>query len=279
MDAFCLAEDERLDNINEKLSLIQKKNGLTFGSDAFLLSAFVRSQSRALCVDLGSGTGVIPLLLAAKEKIGRACALEIQPAFAELIARNAALNGLQERVMPLCADVREVRPERLPAEFLDGAAQVDIVTANPPYMKVNAGQRNRDDEKYLARHEVCGGIADFCACAARFLRSGGSFYCVWRPDRLDELMAGLHANRFAVKRMAFVHADEASEASMVLIEARADGAPSLKLLSPLLLHTVQSRGLSYRPLTDKAQQIYDTMQWYDTKEKEGKDQWKEANEF
>ena len=82
-------------------------------------------------------------------------------------------------------------------------------------------------------------------------------------------MAGLHANRFAVKRMVFVHADEISEASMVLLEARADGAPSLKLLPPLLLHTVESRSLPYRPLTTRAQQIYDTLQWYDIPRKEG----------
>lgn len=274
-----LAEDERLDSINEQLSLIQKKNGLTFGTDAFLLAAFVRTQRRALCVDLGSGTGVIPLLLAAKDKIGRACGIEIQPPFADLISRNAAINGLEERVFSLCADLREVRPEVLPAAFLKGTQQVDIVTANPPYMKINAGLRNRDDEKYLARHEVCGDVGDFCVCAARLLRSGGAFYCVWRPDRLDELMAGLHANRFAVKRMAFVHADEESEASMVLIEARADGAPSLKLLPPLLLHMAGSQGLSPRPLRPRAQQIYDTMQWYDTPKKEGKESWKEANEF
>ena len=264
-----LAADERLDKINERLSLIQKKNGLTYGTDAFLLSAFVRPQPHALCADLGSGTGVIPLLLCAKDKIRRACAIEIQPAFAELITRNAALNGLDGRLSSVCADLRAVRSELLPTEFLCGAHQVDIVTANPPYMKINAGQRNRDDAKYLARHEVCGGVADFCACAARLLRSGGSFYCVWRPDRLDELMAGLHANRFAVKRMAFVHADENAEASMVLIEARADGAPSLKLLPPLLLHTPESRGLSYRPLSTRAQEIYDTLQWYDISEREG----------
>lgn len=265
-----LAEDERLDIINEQLSLIQKKNGLTFGTDALLLAAFVRAQRRALCVDLGSGTGVIPLLLAAKDKIDRACAVEIQPQFADLISRNATANHLTSRVFSVCADLRDVHPERLPDAFLQGAKQVDIVTANPPYMKTDTGLRNRDDAKYLARHEVCGGVADFCACAARLLRSGGAFYCVWRPDRLDALMAGLHSNRFAVKRMAFVHADEMSEASMVLVEARSDGAPSMKLLPPLLLHSTDSSGMSYRPLTTVAQQVYDAVQWYDTLGKEKK---------
>jgi Obg family GTPase CgtA-like protein len=89
---FVLGEDERLDEINAQLRLIQKKNGLTFGTDAYLLSAFVRPAPHDRAVDLGSGTGVIPLLLTAKQKIAHACAIEIQPAFAALIERNVALN-------------------------------------------------------------------------------------------------------------------------------------------------------------------------------------------
>ncbi|MBQ7337009.1 MAG: methyltransferase [Clostridia bacterium] len=259
-----LAADERLDRINENVTLIQKKNGLTFGTDAYLLSAFVRRQRTARCVDLGSGTGVIPLLLCAVDKVRVSCAVEIQRDFASLIARNAAHNQMQTRVLPLCADVRDLRPSFLPAEM--GQAQVDMVTANPPYMRINAGARNREDAKYLARHEVCGDIVDFCACAARLLHSGGSFYCVYRPDRLSTLMRAMAQNRLEPKRMAFVHADAESEPSMVLIEARLDGAPALRLLPPLILHDVDSRPLPSRPLSAQAQKIYDTMCWYDTEE-------------
>ena len=261
-----LLPDERLDRINEQLTLIQKKNGLTFGTDALLLSAFVRTQKRAQCVDLGSGTGVIPLLLSAKEKIARGVALEIQPAFVELIDRNVALNGLQSRLSSLAGDVRTLRIKELEPFFGEKSAYADIVTANPPYMRANAGARNRDDEKYIARHEVAGDIGDFCACAGRILRSGGSFYCVYRPDRLADLMRALAANHLEPKRMAFVHADAESEPSTVLIEARLDGAPSCKLLPPLLLHEVDSRNLPHRPLTARAQHIYDTLNWYDTEE-------------
>lgn len=259
-DMRSLSPDERLDHVNEQVTLIQKKNGLTYGSDAFLLSAFVRAQRHACAVDLGSGTGIIPLLLLARDKIACAYAAELQPGFVDLIGRNAVLNQMQHRLTPLEADVRTLRAADLQRE------SVDIVTANPPYMTVNSGERNRDDEKYMARHEVAGGVADFCSCAARLLRSGGSFYCVWRPDRISDLLRGLAANRLEPKRMAFVHADENSEPSIVLIEARAGGAPYCRMLPPLLLHEPQSRGLSHRPLTARAQQVYDTMQWYDTKE-------------
>jgi tRNA1Val (adenine37-N6)-methyltransferase len=260
-----LAECERLDHINAHISLIQKTNGLTYGTDAFLLAAFVRQQKSAICADLGSGTGVIPLLLASSGKIARASAVEIQPDFAELIGRNATINHLDDRVLPLCADIRQLHPETLPTTD-EKKSQVDIVTTNPPYMKVNAGRRNRDDAKYLARHEVCGDIGDFCSCAARILRSGGAFYCVYRPDRLGALISAMSANRLEPKRMVMVHADEESEPSCVLIEARLDGAPSLKMLPPLLLHAKESRGLPHRPLTERAQKIYDTLTWYDQEE-------------
>jgi tRNA1Val (adenine37-N6)-methyltransferase len=257
MNNLLLGEDERLDEINEGLHLIQKKNGLTFGSDAYLLSAFVRPSSRAVAVDLGSGTGVIPLLLTARNKIKCTYAVEIQPAFASLIDRNAALNGMSDRIFSLCADVREMRPGCLPTD-----KQVDIVTANPPYMKADSGARNRDDEKYIARHEVAGGIDDFCAAASRLLRSGGLFYCVFRPDRLSELYASLLRYRLEPKRMIYVHADAQAEPSVVLIEARLDGAPSLKILPPLFLHDTDSRTARSRPLTARAAAVYEHMELF-----------------
>lgn len=255
------AEDERLDHVNENLTLIQKKHGLTYGTDAFLLAAFVRAQKNSLCVDLGSGTGVIPLLLLTKEKVRNCVAVEIQPCFASLIERNAQLNGLPSRLHAYEADIRTVRAEQVASLFETNVGGVDVVTANPPYMKNHAGARNRCDEKYMARHEVAGNIEDFCACAARLLRSGGLFYCVWRPDRISELMQALSRHRLEVKRMVFVHADAESEPSVVLLESKLDGAPSCRLLPPLLLHETGSRTLPHRPLTQKAQRIYDTMQW------------------
>jgi tRNA1Val (adenine37-N6)-methyltransferase len=126
-------------------------------------------------------------------------------------------------------------------------------------MRVGNGRRNESEAKYIARHEVCGGIEDFCAAAARVLRYGGSFYVVWRPDRLTELMAALREHKLEPKRMTLVHADLQSEPSMVLIEARAGGNPSLTVTPPLILHEVESRGLAHRPLTPTAQAIYDRM--------------------
>lgn len=252
----CLADDERLDTVNEQLRLIQKKQGLTFGTDAFLLAAYVKSAPKTVAVDLGSGTGILPLLLLAKNKIKSATAVEVQPAFAELIAKNAALNGFGDRILPLCANVRELRPEHIGGE-------VGLVISNPPYMKCTSGKRNESDEKYIARHEVCGNISDFCACAARLLKHGGKFVCVWRPDRLTDLLNAMHENRLEPKRMTFVHADTESEPCGVLIEAVKGGAPSVRVSKPVILYEAYKKGESVRRLTPMAQKIYDTCSFDD----------------
>ena len=246
-----LLSDERIDEVNESLRLIQKKKGLTFGTDAYLLAAFIRPQPFGTAVELGGGTGIISLLLATKEKVGRVTAVEVQPAFADLIDRNAALNGLSLKVSARCADLRDLRA----ADF---GKEVDLVFSNPPYMKCNAGKRNEADEKYIARHEVCGDISDFCAAASRLLKHGGRFACVWRPDRLTALLNALHEARLEPKRMTFVHADAASEPCMVLVESVKGGAPSLYISPPLLLYTPQKEGEATRTLTPVAEEIYQT---------------------
>ena len=127
-----------------------------------------------------------------------------------------------------------------------------------PYMRTDSGKRNESDGKYMARHEVCGNIGDFCAAAARLLKYGGRFYCVYRPDRLSELMDALHEHHLEPKQMVFVHADAESEPSMVLLLATKGGAPSLRILPPLMLHDSTDK-TGVRRLSARAQKIYDTM--------------------
>lgn len=244
-------DDERIDEVNENIRLIQKKAGLTFGTDAFLLAAYMKEQHRAVAAELGCGTGIISLLCAARNKFAHIHAFEIQEEFATLTKRNITLNSLDERVECHLADIRNVKPS-------DTGGELDVVFANPPYMLTDSGKPNIADAKNIARHEVCGGIYDFCACAKRLLKHGGRFYCVFRPDRLSALFSAMAENKLEPKEMTFVHADTETPPSMVLVCATLGGAPSLKVSAPLILHESFS-GESSRKLSPRAERIYDTM--------------------
>ena len=247
--------DERLDQVNERLTLLQKKNGLTYGTDAFLLAAYLRPMHRARAADFGCGTGIISLLAQAKEKFAHITAIEVQQSFAELTARNIALNGLDERISVLHADITKLRPD-------DVGGELDIVFSNPPYMRTDSGRRNEADEKYIARHEVHGSVADFCLAAGRLLKHGGLFYVVWRPDRLSELMAGLHKATLMPKRMTFVQADTETAPSMVLMECKKGAAPSMKVTPTLILYR-DGASVTPRVMTDAANKIYESCQMGD----------------
>ena len=234
--------------INENLTLIQNSNGLTFGTDAYLLAAFAQGGAKKACADLGSGTGIIPLLCASKNKYKKIYAVEIQPSFAELIFRNADINCLSDKISSVCADVRELNSSVLGEE-------VDEVTANPPYMKLDSGKRNEHDEKFIARHEVCGDIGDFCAAASRILKHGGNFYTVWRPDRLCDLLFALRTNRIEPKLMTFVHATPESQPSIVLVRSKKGAASGCTLTRPLFLHN-NAEDARANVLSNDAEAIY-----------------------
>ena len=242
-----LFEDERLDEVNENLTLIQKKDGLTFGTDAFLLASFIKTVPCAKSAELGAGTGIISLLVAQRKKLGHIHALEVQKDFCALTERNVKLNGLDDRITVLEADVRDVKPVHVGGEL-------DVVFSNPPYMKNDSGKRNSSERKYIARHEVMGGIDDFCAAAYRLLKHGGKFYCVWRPDRLVGLICAMRNNRLEPKILQTVCANTESAPSMVLVMAQKGGNEGLITPPTLFLNRDGSN-----ELTDRAARIYDTL--------------------
>lgn len=246
-----LLQDERIDYVNEKITLIQKKNGLTFGTDAFLLASYIKPSSRARAAELGCGTGIISLLCASRQKLARIYAFEVQEKFFELTKRNIENNDLGSVIEAKLADIRNICST-------DTDGELDIVFSNPPYMRTDSGKRNEYDEKYIARHEVMGGINDFCASASKLLKHSGKFYVVWRPDRISELMQGLFNNNLEPKQITFVHADADSEPSMMLLCATKGGKPYAKVTPPLILHDIGYKE-GNRRLSEKAQKIYDTL--------------------
>lgn len=242
--------DEKITEINENLTLIEKKNGLTFGTDSYMLSAFIHESKYKRGVDLGSGTGIIPLLCAAKDKGSHIYAVEIQEQFASLIERNANLNGYSERISSICKDIREV-------SISDVGGEVDFVSANPPYMKADSGKANLHPEKNIARHEINGNISDFCDCARRLLKHGGKFYTVWRPDRITDLISALRKNKLEPKVIVFICGHVGLPPSLMLTEAIKGGSSGNKLPHILYLHNSAS-DREKNILSADAKKIYDT---------------------
>jgi len=242
-----LQPNERLDVINENLRLIQKTDGLTFGTDAYLLAAFAKASPKSALVDLGSGTGVASLLCLTRNKYRHAYAVEIQSSFCELIGRNTMLNGMDDRVTVLENDVRALSQA-------DVADTVSTVISNPPYMVKGAGFSSTATEMEIARRECNGNIGDFCAAASRLLTTGGNFYTVFRPDRLPELISALRNVKLEPKRMITVYPDIESRPCLVLVESKKDAAPTLLHAPPLIIY----KSSTDRTYTDAMARVYDT---------------------
>ena len=245
-----LFEGERIDEVNERLRLISRKDTLAFGTDAFLLYAFMRQAARERAVELGCGGGIISLLTATRGKFSHIFAVELQNEIAALAKRNVALNKLCEKITVLADDARSITPATLGGE-------VGVVFANPPYMRTDSGFASPHAAKQTARHETDGGIMEFAAAAARLLKYGGLFYSVYRPDRLSSLFSALTQNGFSPKRMIFVHDHSEAPPAMVLTEAKKGAAEGLSLLPPLFLHDTDENGKPKKALSAQAQKIYD----------------------
>lgn len=219
-----LLPDERLDVVSDRIKLIQKKKGFCYGTDAVLLASYVK-PSRGTAVELGAGSGIVSFLCEAHKKAERIYAIELNDSAYDMLRRSVELNS--SSVIPQKRDVRELGP----AEF---GGECAAVFSNPPYMKSDSGFLNGDEIKRGARHEMAGDINDFCAAAGRLLSTGGSFYCVYRPDRLTELFCAMHGSFLEPKRITFVHPFADKRSNLVLVEAKKDAAAGLFVTKPLV---------------------------------------------
>lgn len=225
-----LKENERIDDLQRNgYKIIQKRDGFCFGMDAVLLSGFANVKQGEKALDLGTGTGIIPLLLEAKYQGIHYTGLEIQKEMAEMAARSIALNHLEDKIRIVEGDIKE-------ASRLFGAASFDVVTSNPPYMNDAHGLKNPDLPKAIARHEVLCTLEDVVREAARLLRPGGRFYMVHRPHRLIEIITALKERGLEPKRMKLVHPFVDKEANMVLIEAVRGGKSMIKVEAPIVVY-------------------------------------------
>lgn len=224
-----LLPGERIDDLERNgYRIIQNKEKFCFGMDAVLLSGFVQVKPAETVLDLGTGTGIIPILLEAKTQGEHFCALEIQEESADMAKRSVELNHLEDKIDVVQGDIRE-------ASAIFGKSVFDVVTCNPPYMNDSHGLKNPDLPKAIARHEVLCSLEDVVRETASVLKPGGRFYMVHRPHRLVEIINCLTSHRLEPKRMKFVHPYVDREANMVLIEAVRGGKSMVKLEAPIIV--------------------------------------------
>ena len=225
-----LKPGERLDDLQIKgYRIIQDPERFCFGIDAVLLSGFAVAKEGDRVLDLGTGTGILPILMAAKTDAKELIGLEIQEDSAEMANRSVILNDLQDRVQIVQGDIKE-------AGELFQAASFDIVTSNPPYMINSHGLQNPDAPKAIARHEVLCDLEDVVKAAAKALKPGGKFYMVHRPFRLSEIMVLMHEYKVEPKRMRLVYPYVDKEPNMVLIEGVRGGKPRITVEPPLIIY-------------------------------------------
>ncbi len=239
-----LKTGERIDDLHRNgYRIIQQEKGFCFGMDAVLLSGFAVVKPGERALDLGTGTGIIPILLEAKTEGEHFTGLEIQPEVADMAARSVKLNGLEEKIDIIQGDIKE-------AGRIFGGASFDVVTTNPPYMNDSHGLKNPDLPKAIARHEVLCTLEDVVREGARVLKSGGRMYMVHRPHRLIEIITMMTKYKLEPKRMKLVHPFVDKEANMVLIEAVRGGRSMIKVEKPLIVY--QKPGV----YTDEIYDIY-----------------------
>lgn len=240
-----LRPGERLDDLGRGgLRIIQHPGRFPFAIDAVLLAHFATVRERARVLDLGTGCGVVPLLLAARHPSAVLTGLEIQPETADMASRSVALNGLNDRVRIDCGDYRQVGTRY-------GHGTFDLVTMNPPYREPGRGQISPVQSRAMARHEMAGGLADAVRAMALAVKFGGRVALVYPTERLVDLIAQMRAQRLEPKRLRMVHPRAGRPANLVLLEAIKGGGTSLIVEPPLIVY-----GEGHR-FTAEVQAIYD----------------------
>lgn len=239
-----LKEHERIDDLQRNgYKIIQDPCRFCFGMDAVLLSGFARADKGDHVIDLGTGTGIIPILMEAKTEASHLIGLEIQEESADMARRSVALNNLESKIEIVTGDIKQ-------AVELFGKSTMDVVTSNPPYMIGQHGLKNPDSEKAIARHEVLCTLEDVVKTAAALLKPGGNFFMVHRPFRLAEIMTCLSNYKLEPKRMRLVYPFVDKEPNMVLIEANRGGRSRLTVEKPLIVYKEQG------VYTDEIYEVY-----------------------
>lgn len=226
-----IMDDERLDDLNCKnLKILQKKDGFCFGMDSVLIANFAKiSRKNAIVADLGTGTGIISILVAGKQSLEKVYAVEIQEDLVDMAKRSVKYNDLEDKIDVINADIVGISRGKFNKRF-------DYVISNPPYKKLNTGLINDNQKKLISRHEVKCTLKDVVYEASKLLKDNGDFYMVHRPDRLCDIFNVMRENKVEPKKIQLVYPHIEDEANLVLIKGVKCGKPSLKVLKPLIVY-------------------------------------------
>lgn len=225
-----LNPDERIDDLQCKgYSIIQNPQMFCFGMDAVLLSDFTTGNSTSKVIDLGTGTGIIPILMKARNKGTHFTGLEIQPESVDMAKRSVILNEFQDEIDIVCGDIKKVNEVFEQASF-------DVVTSNPPYISQNHGLENELTHKNIARHEILLNLEDVIKAGKYLLKVGGYFSMVHKPFRTVEIIKLMTANQLEPKRICYVQPYMDKEPNMVLIEARKGGNTGISVEPALVVY-------------------------------------------
>ena len=235
---------ERIDDLQYKgLKIIQNTDGFCFGVDSVLLTEFAKDMKKnKTIVDLGTGTGIIGILLSKKVEASKVIGIEIQKDVAEIASRSVELNNLQNTMQILNEDVKNLSLEK---------NSFDYVVTNPPYKKIGTGIINKEDKQIISRHETTVNLDEWIKVASKLLKDNGAIYMVHRPERLNEIIENLRKYRLEPKRVRFVYPKISKDANLVLIKAVKYANSFLKVEKPLIIYNEDG---SY---TDEILKIYE----------------------
>ena len=244
-----LNENERIDDLEIKgMKIIQNKDGFCFGIDSVLLSDFAKKiKNGAKCVDLGTGTGILGILLCAKTNLSQIIGIEIQEEVAEMANRSIILNNLENKFKIININLKEIKNNKI--NYLEKNS-FDYIITNPPYKKLNTGKINENEKKLISRHEITASLDDFIEVANYLLKDKGTIFMVHRPERLADILEKMRKEKIEPKEIKFVYPKINEEPNLILIKGVKNAKPFLKINKPLYIYNEDG---SY---TDEILKIY-----------------------
>ena len=259
-----LKENERIDNLEyNNLKIIQNEKGFCFGIDSVLISDFAKEvKNNSIGIDLGTGTGIISILLAAKTKLKKIIGIEIQEDVADMAKRSVELNKLQNKIEILNINIKDIINKKNEEKITLSSNSknkvqeklevnsFDFIVTNPPYKKLETGKVNDNEYKYISRHEVTANLEDFIKVSKYLLKDKGAFYMVHRPDRLADIIELMRKYKLEPKKIRFVYSTIDKEANLVLIKGIKNARAFLKIEKPLIVYNNEGK------YTDEIYEIY-----------------------